>query len=125
MSEECKSEAGCAVSIEPPSALEDEKKEEIPQVQTKAQVEEEQPKEEEFPEAAEIAGALGLMTAVCQISPEDVRESCWNDIIPLEEGKKGAQETIREYAAAHGTEELEKSLDVLKKLIEEAKKEVK
>ena len=123
MSEECKSEAGCAVSIEPPSASEGEKKEEIPQVQTEAQVEE--LKEEEFPEAAEIAGALGLMTAVCQISPEEVRESCWNDIIPLEQGEKSAKETIHDYAAAHGTEELEKSLDVLKKLIEEAKKEVK
>ena len=124
MSEECNSESGCAVSIEPPSALEEEKKEEVP-VQTEAQVEEEQPKEEEFPEVAEIAGALGLMTAVCQISPEDVRESCWADIVPLEEGKKSAKETIHDYAAAHGTEELEKSLDVLKKLIEEAKKEVK
>ena len=123
MSEICESESGCAVSIEPPSASEGEKKEEIPQVQTEAQVEE--PKEEEFPEAAEIAGALGLMTAVCQISPEDVRESCWADIVPLEEGKKSAKETIHDYAAAHGTEELEKSLDVLKKLIEEAKKEVK
>jgi len=124
MSEECKSEAGCAISIEPPSAPEGEKKEEMP-TQTEIPVEEEQPKEEEFPEAAEIAGALGLMTAVCQISPEDVRESCWNDIIPLEEGKKTPKETIKEYATAHGTEELEKSLDVLKKLIEEAKKEVK
>ena len=114
-------ESGCAASIEPVS--EEEKKEEIPQVQTEAQVEE--TKEEEFPEAAEIAGALGLMTAVCQISPEEVRESCWNDIIPLEEGKKSAKETIREYATAHGTEELEKSLDVLKKLIEGAKKEAK
>ena len=118
MSEECKSEVGCAASIEPLS--EEVKKEEI---QTEAQVEE--LKEEEFPEAAEIAGALGLMTAVCQISPEDVRESCWQDIVPLEEGKKSAKETIRAYATAHGTEELEKSLDVLKKLIEEAKKEVK
>ena len=122
MSEICESEAGCAVSIEPPSAPEEEKKEEI---QTEPQVEEELTKEEEFPEAAEIAGALGLMTAVCQISPEEVREACWADIIPLEEGKKSAKETIREYAVAHGTEELEKSLDVLKKLIEEAKKEVK
>ena len=122
MSEECNSESGCAVSIEPPSVSEEEKKEEV-LVQTEAQVEE--PKEEEFPEAAEIAGALGLMTAVCQISPEEVREACWQDIVPLEEGKKSAQETIREYALAHGTEELEKSLDVLKKLIEEAKKEVK
>ena len=119
MSEECKSESGCAASIEPVS--EEEKKEEI---QTEMPVEE-QPKEEEFPEAAEIAGALGLMTAVCQISPEEVRESCWADIIPLEEGKKSAQETIREYATAHGTKELEKSLDILKKLIEEAKKEAK
>jgi hypothetical protein len=116
MSEICDSDAGCAASIEPVS--EEEKKEEI-------QTEPQEPKEEEFPEAAEIAGALGLMTAVCQISPEDVRESCWNDIIPLEEGKKSAQETIRAYATAHGTEELEKSLDVLKKLIEEAKKETK
>jgi hypothetical protein len=121
MSEICESEAGCAVSIEPPSAPEEEKKEEV---QTEVPVEEEL-KEEEYPEAAEIAGALGLMTAVCQISPEDVRESCWNDIIPLEEGKKTPKETIRAYATAHGTEELEKSLDVLKKLIEEAKKEVK
>jgi len=119
MSEEC-DESSCAVSIEPVSK--EEKKEEV-SVQTEAQVEE--IKEEEFPEAAEIAGALGLMTAVCQISPEDVRESCWADIVPLEEGKKSAEETIREYASAHGTEELEKSLDVLKKLIEEAKKEVK
>ena len=118
MSEECNSESGCAASIEPIS--EEVKKEEI---QTEAPIEE--PKEEEFPEAAEIAGALGLMTAVCQISPEDVRESCWADIVPLEEGKASAQETIRAYATAHGTEELEKSLDVLKKLIEEAKKEVK
>ena len=125
MSEECKSESGCAISIEPPSASEGEKKEEIPQVQTEAPIEEQQPKEEEFPEAAEIAGALGLMTAVCQISPEEVREACWQDIVPLEEGKKSAKETIHDYAAAHGTEELEKSLDVLKKLIEEAKKEVK
>ena len=122
MSEECKSEAGCAISIEPPSASEEEKKEEI---QTEKPMEEQQPKEEEFPEAAEIAGALGLMTAVCQISPEDVRESCWENITPLEEGKKSPQDTIREFAVAHGTEELEKSLDVLKKLIEEAKKEVK
>ena len=122
MSEECKSESGCAISIEPPSASEEGNKEEVP-VQTEAQVEE--PKEEEFPEAAEIAGALGLMTAVCQISPEDVREACWQDIVPLEEGKKSAKETIHDYATAHGTEELEKSLDVLKKLIEEAKKEVK
>ena len=119
MSEICESETGCTASIEPVS--EEEKKEEIP-VQTEPI---EEPKEEEFPEAAEIAGALGLMTAVCQISPEDVRESCWQDIVPLEEGKKSAKETIHDYAAAHGTEELEKSLDVLKKLIEEAKKEVK
>jgi len=118
MSEECNSDAGCAASIEPVS--EEEKKEEI---QIEAPIEE--VKEEEFPEAAEIAGALGLMTAVCQISPEDVRESCWADIVPLEEGKKSAKETIKEYATAHGTEELEKSLDVLKKLIDEAKKEVK
>ena len=118
MSEEC-NESGCAVSIEP----NEEVKEEVVE-QTEAPVKEEL-KEEEFPEAAEIAGALGLMTAVCQISPEDVREACWQDIVPLEEGKKSAQETIREYASAHGTEELEKSLDVLKKLIEEAKKEVK
>ena len=119
MSEECKSESGCAASIEPVS--EEEKKEEI---QTEMPVEE-QPKEEEFPETAQTASILGILTGVCAISPEEAREACWESIEPLETGKKSAKETVTEYVATYGTEELEKSLEALKKMIEEAKKGVK
>ena len=117
MSEECKSESGCAASIEPVS--EEEKKEEI---QTEMTMEE--PKEEEFPEAAEIASVLGALTATCSIVPDEAKESCWSAITPLENGNESPKEAVRAILEKGEGESLERSLKALEKIVADAKQEL-
>ena len=110
MSEEC-DEGSCAVSIEPNEEVKVVKPTEVP-------------KEEEFPEAAEIAGALGLMTATCSIVPDEAKESCWSAIAPLEQGDETPKEAVRKILEKGEGESLERSLKALEKVVADAKREL-
>jgi len=116
MSEECKSESGCAASIEPVS---DEVKKEEAQTETDKTKE-----EEEIPEAAEIAGVLGALTATCSIVPDEAKESCWSAITPLEQGDETPKEAVRKILEKGEGESLERSLKALEKIVADAKREL-
>jgi hypothetical protein len=76
----------------------------------------------EIPEEAEVSGMLGLLTAGCLLTDESKREECWNGIEPLETNKEKPIETVKRIIAIEGAESLEKTLEVLRGLVEEAKK---
>lgn len=81
-------------------------------------------KREEIPEDAEISGMLGLLTASCLLTDEEKREQCWKGIEPLETNKEKPLETVKRIIEIEGAESLEKTLDALRGLIEEAKKAI-
>jgi hypothetical protein len=65
---------------------------------------------------------LGLLTAGCLLTDEDKREACWKGIEPLETNKEKPLETVKRIIEIEGAESLEKTLDALRGLVEEAKK---
>jgi hypothetical protein len=78
----------------------------------------------EIPEDAEVSGMLGLLTAGCLLTDEAKREACWKGIEPLETNKEKPLETVKRIIEIEGAESLEKTLDVLRGLVEEAKKAI-
>jgi hypothetical protein len=90
-----------------------------------AEVEEKaEEKREEIPEDAEVSGMLGLLTAGCLLTNEEKREACWKGIEPLETNKEKPLETVKRIIEIEGAESLEKTLDVLRGIVNEAKKEI-
>lgn len=81
-------------------------------------------KREEIPKDAEISGMLGLLTASCLLTDEEKREQCWKGIEPLETNKENPLETVKRIIEIEGAESLEKTLDALRGLVEEAKKAI-
>jgi hypothetical protein len=81
-------------------------------------------KREEIPEDAEVSGMLGLLTASCLLTDEAKREQCWKGIEPLETNKEKPLETVKRIIEIEGAESLEKTLDALRDLVEEAKKSI-
>lgn len=79
-------------------------------------------KREEIPEDAEVSGMLGLLTASCLLTDDEKREQCWKGIEPLETNKEKPLETVKRIIEIEGAESLEKTLKVLSRLVEEAKK---
>ena len=79
---------------------------------------------EEIPEDAEVSGMLGLLTAGCLLTDEAKREACWKGIEPLETNKEKPLETVKRIIEIEGAESLEKTLDALRNLVEEAKKAI-
>jgi hypothetical protein len=78
----------------------------------------------EIPEDAEVSGMLGLLTAGCLLTDEAKREECWKGIEPLETNKEKPLETVKRIIEIEGAESLEKTLDALRGLVEEAKKAI-
>ena len=112
MSEECTDES-CMVSIEPTS---EEVKEEVGVMEEK---------KEKLPESAEIASILGFATAVCDISEEDKKKSCFESIEPLERKESDSKTVIKRIIEQQGIENIERSMEALQKVIEEAQEELK
>jgi hypothetical protein len=56
------------------------------------------------------------------LTDEDKREACWKGIEPLETNKEKPLETVKRIIEIEGAESLEKTLDALHCLVEEAKK---
>ena len=81
-------------------------------------------KKESIPEDAEVSGMLGLLTAGCLLTDEAKREACWEGIEPLETNKEKPLETVKRIIKIEGPESLEKTLDALRGLVEEAKKAI-
>lgn len=100
-------DSGCAVEIEP--KIEEEAKE---------------PKER-LPVESEIAATLGALTAVCNIAPEEKRDSCFSAIVPLEKREASAKDTIKRVLVEQGVEALDKSMKAMEDMIQEAKEELK
>jgi len=76
---------------------------------------------------ATIAGLLGAITASCMLVEEPKRAGCYKSIEPWEEpGKElNPQEVVREFITQHGAEPLERSIELLKELVEKTKQELK
>ena len=134
MAEEC---TDCGIDIEPKleekvNTTEAPKAEELPTTAIvdstsvaevkAAEVAEE--KREEIPEDAAVSGMLGLLTAGCLLTDEAKREACWEGIEPLETNKEKPLETVKRIIEIEGAESLEKTLDALRNLVEEAKKAI-
>jgi len=77
---------------------------------------------EEIPEDAKVSGMLGLLTAGCLLTDDKKREECWKGIEPLETNKEKPLETVKRIIDIEGAESLERTLDALRDLVEEAKK---
>jgi hypothetical protein len=95
----------------------------VAEVPVKAEVAAED-KGEGIPEDVAVSGMLGILTARCLLTDEEKREQCWKGIEPLETNKEKPLETVKRIIEIEGAESLEKTMDALHGLIEEAKKAI-
>ena len=140
MSDEC---TDCEIGIEPKAAeekvdttmqpelpmtkIEETNSTSVAEVPAKAEAPAEVAAEEtreEIPEDVAVSGMLGLLTASCLLTDEEKREQYWKGIEPLETNKEKPLETVKRIIEIEGAESLEKTLDALRGLIEEAKKAI-
>jgi len=75
---------------------------------------------------ATAAGLLGAITASCTLMPSPKREQCYQSIEPYEEPGKvlDPNEVVRNFIQQHGAEPLERSIELLKELIDKTKREL-
>jgi hypothetical protein len=122
MADEC---TDCGIDIEPKAPKEEidaSTAAELPITPIEAVTTEEI--KNEIPKDAEISGMLGLLTASCLLTEEAKREACWKGIEPLETNNEKPIETVTRIIKIEGAETLEKTLDALRDLVEEAKKAI-
>ena len=134
MDEEC---TDCEIDIEPKVTKENVDTTEAPNAEVlptteivdstsvaEVKAEEAAEEKESIPKDAEVSGMLGLLTAGCLLTDEEKREECWKGIEPLETNNEKPLETVKRIIEIEGAESLEKTLDALRRLVEEAKKAI-